>query len=272
MSLRSTVNRTTGYTANMLQLGRELRMPWDVVFMGHKPNATTDNTDEYVKLQLERLHKAFKSARQNIRQAQVLQKKGYDGRSALKEISFQVGDLVYTINTSVPVGHSAKLQPIMKGPFIVTEVLSPSLYVVKDRKKSYVLHHDRLLLCEDRVVPLWVQKARKYVLEQGECGSPPDHTDGAESTTFNLHEFFENVGEDAHNTEEEVHFAAQLHDTEAVEPQIIVAPLDDTVEEGPQQSTVAEGPQQSTVAERPRQSTRRGRQVVTPQRLRDYVL
>ena len=69
----------------------------------------------------------------------------------------EVGDLVYKLDSAKKVGQSPKLQQVWKGPFLVTKVLSPILFRVCDRKKSYVLHHDRLKPCEDRDIPLWLR-------------------------------------------------------------------------------------------------------------------
>ena len=46
----------------------------------------------------------------------------------------------------------------------MTKVLSPALYRVANRKRSYVLHHDRLKVCEDRAIPMWIQRKRKQLL------------------------------------------------------------------------------------------------------------
>ena len=58
-------------------------------------------------------------------------------------------------------GESKKLKPISIGPLVVTTVINPVLFHVKDRKKEYVLHHDR----EDRVVPLWLPRMRHNMLD-----------------------------------------------------------------------------------------------------------
>ena len=52
----------------------------------------------------------------------------------------------------------------------MTRVLSPYLFEVQGQKKSLVLHHDRLRLCEDRVIPFWVRRRRRQLFEQEERG------------------------------------------------------------------------------------------------------
>ena len=58
------------------------------------------------------------------------------------EHMYKSGELVYLLNNSVDVGLSRKLKPIYKGPYIITEVFSPSLYRIEDRCRDFVVHHD----------------------------------------------------------------------------------------------------------------------------------
>ena len=42
----------------------------------------------------------------------------------------------------------------------MTEVVTPYLYRVADRRRTMVLHHDKLKLCEDREIPFWIRRKR----------------------------------------------------------------------------------------------------------------
>jgi hypothetical protein len=247
MSIRSTVNRTTGYTANMLMLGREVNMPWDVAFNINTPKAPRDNVSEYVRQTLDQMEEAFSSARQHIKSAQIVQKAGYDKRSTLRHVSFNIGDLVYTINTSNPTGRSRKLQPVLKGPYIISKVLSSSLYVVRGRRRYHVLHHDRLRLCEDRNIPHWVHRARSSVLNQAE---EPDITCTLDSSDDNS---LDTIGID------------WLFNAPHVEDPVNVQP---SVEDSP--ATTNDGEDFGTWQEET-QITRSGRKVVVPKHLKEYV-
>ena len=68
-----------------------------------------------------------------------------------------MGDLVYKLDSAKNVGQSPKLQQVWQDPFLVTKVLSPVSFRICDRKKSYVLHHDKLKPCDDRDIPLWLR-------------------------------------------------------------------------------------------------------------------
>ena len=72
---------------------------------------------------------------------------------------------MYRLNGATKVGESKKLKPIWIDPLVVTAVINPVLFRVKDCKKEYVLHHDRLKSCEDRVVPLCLRRMRHNMLD-----------------------------------------------------------------------------------------------------------
>ena len=74
-------------------------------------------------------------------------------------------------------GQCKKLQPVWHGPFCVIAVLSPALYKIRDRKRDQVVHHDRLKLCEDRYVPLWMKWIQHHVLTM-ETKIPDKHSSG----------------------------------------------------------------------------------------------
>ena len=127
-------------------------------------NARDQPPSEYLKELDEKLRNAFTMARSNLRTAQCRQKKDYDTRSQLKERRFGVDDLVYVRNMTTRVGQGKKLLPILKGPFVVTKAISHVLYRVADRKKEHVKHHDKLRICEDRDIPLWIRRKRQKII------------------------------------------------------------------------------------------------------------
>jgi hypothetical protein len=70
------------------------------------------------------------------------------------------------LNGATKKGHSKKLQPIYVGPYLVTHKISDILYQIQGRrgKERRVIHHDRLKLCKDRDLPLWIHRDRKELL------------------------------------------------------------------------------------------------------------
>ena len=96
----------------------------------------------------------------------AVNKRDYDLK--MYQRAYNRGDLVYLLHPQIKSGVSRKLQPIYKGPFLVVAVLSPVLYRIRDRRGDKVVHHDRLQICDDRFVPLWMRKMRHQFLELDE--------------------------------------------------------------------------------------------------------
>ncbi len=93
---------------------------------------------------------------------QLRQKRDYDLR--LVEQQFDVGDLVYRIDSSTKVGAKA-LKPVWQGPYLVVGGTFP-LYRVRAPRREVVLHHERLKLCLDREIPLWLHRMRRDLLNK----------------------------------------------------------------------------------------------------------
>ena len=159
-AIRCLENPSTGFTANRLMLGREVHKPIHVKF-GIVPDGF-ENVGEYVRKLDEIMRETHRVARDNLKGALRTRKKDYDVK--LKTESYQVGDFVYKINSSIKKGVSKKLLPIYDGPFIVTCVLSPILIEIENRKRRKVVHHDKLKHCNDRCIPLWIRRRRQELL------------------------------------------------------------------------------------------------------------
>ena len=61
------------------------------------------------------------------------------------------------------IGISSKLRPPWSGPFLVISA-RPPIYRIGGRKKSKVVHYNRLKPCEDSTFPLWLQRKRHSLL------------------------------------------------------------------------------------------------------------
>lgn len=89
-AIRAAVNRTTGFTPNMLMLGREMNMPAQLMF--HMPRRKSNSTDEYVSNLLEDIERAHTVARENLKTSPRRLKRYYDPRVSLRPYS--EGDVV----------------------------------------------------------------------------------------------------------------------------------------------------------------------------------
>nr|XP_054764688.1 uncharacterized protein LOC129271338 [Lytechinus pictus] len=146
-AIRSSVNRTTGFTPNKLMLGREVNLPSDLVFSVPQP-AQEQTKEEYVAELTCAMRNAHISARAAIKSAQRKMKRDYDIKQYTRE--FEVNDRVYIRDTACAKGKSRKLNPPWKGPAIIVEKRSPYLYRVAFRKTIATYNHDRLKKCTDQ--------------------------------------------------------------------------------------------------------------------------
>ena len=142
----------TGYSANMMMLGMEVFQPIDILMRTAGEHFHEENPAGYVQHLCQVLKDVHTSASKKLQTQLNYQKCYYNLK--LEENHYEVGDFVYLLNGATKLGESKKLKPIWIGPLVVTTVINPVLFHVKDHKKEYVLHHDR----EDRVVPLWLPR------------------------------------------------------------------------------------------------------------------
>ena len=168
-AINSTVNRQTGFTRNKMMLGREVSLPVEIMLGTAELTIESIEPPDYVKKLEEVLHQTHEIARCNLQSTQLRQKRDYDSRLVVSK--YQVGDLVYKVDSSTKVGQSSKLKPVWKGPLLITKVLSSVLFRIRDKRGESVIHHDRLKLCQDRAIPMWMRKMRQRFLSTG-CPTP----------------------------------------------------------------------------------------------------
>ena len=168
-AIRATVNRSTGFTPNMLMLGREVRCPIDLMLKLGEGGEPGRGENKFIKEVQETWRTAHILAREELCMAQRRQKDYYDLRKRV--VRFKVGDVVLRKNNAGVVGGSKKLNPVWKGEWVNVEVKSPVLFKVKNHKKTMLLHHDKLKLCTDEVLPRWVIRLRLRVLRDMENSS-----------------------------------------------------------------------------------------------------
>ena len=85
-------------------------------------------------------------------------KRAYDVKLLVK--SYRVGDPVYCLDTATLKGKSSKLKSPWKGPGIIVKKISEAIFCVKVGNKYFVVNHDRIKLCQDRILPLWIKRLK----------------------------------------------------------------------------------------------------------------
>ena len=156
---RSSVHDSTGFTPNMLMLGRETLIPAEIS-MGCIPenNRMCTHVDYVVDLQ-ENMASAHELARKNLRKNAERQKRDYDTR--INKTTYQEGDLVLCWDKSKVKGKCKKIDPsIWKGPFVIKRKISDLLFEIRQSptSKTKIVHHDRLQHYNGNRIPDWHYK------------------------------------------------------------------------------------------------------------------
>ena len=160
-AIRSLPNRQTGFSPNFLMLGREVTHLADLLVP--ESGSVGDERLGYAENLRSRLRKAHALVREHLQVSQKRQKDQYDLQ--LRQTKYQLGDVVLRRNDSSKKGHSNKLKPSWKGPFLIVEVLSLVLFRVRGPRKTKILHHDLIKKCHDVELPMWLRWARHKVEE-----------------------------------------------------------------------------------------------------------
>jgi hypothetical protein len=151
-------------------LGREVNTPAYLMFGDVRRDPPVD-IKAYV-LDLERATQiAHETARSRLKTLEERIKRDYD-----------LGDLVYVLDTCTVKGNCRKLSPSWKGPGIILKKLNPHLYRVKTKFSVMVVIHDRLKHCRDMDIPLWLSRYQEKfrstpaqtVTQPSEGGIPSD--------------------------------------------------------------------------------------------------
>ena len=147
-ALRSTVNRSTGFTPNRIMLGREVCQPADIMYPLPKQAREDVESHDYCRRLRAAMEQAHETARQTLKATQKRAKRDYDLRVCRRE--YKVGQWVYVLDTAHIKGQCKKLSPPWRGPARIVEKLSPYNYRVAYRRAVVTLHHDKLKPCTDR--------------------------------------------------------------------------------------------------------------------------
>ena len=158
-------HEATGFSPNYLVLGREVRLPLDLVY-GTPEDATKHQTyEEVVMERWTRQRDAFEMARQHIGRAAERSKQYYDLKVRPK--SFDVGSWIWVYNPRRYVGRSPKWQKLYTGPFLVVGKLGIVNLVVQRSPKAnkQVIHVDKAKMCFGDTPKSWLPEEDRIELE-----------------------------------------------------------------------------------------------------------
>ena len=149
MAYRATEHESTGYSPNMLMLGRETGTPLDLIY--EMPDRWKKvPAHDWTWVLKERLERAHAFVKKNSDKSIRRQKHYHDMRMSYQ--TFKKGDKVYVFFPQRRIGCSSKLTSFWRGPFEVKEKLSEVLYKVDCGRngKEQIIHCDRMKACRQQ--------------------------------------------------------------------------------------------------------------------------
>ena len=164
---RSCEHASTGYSPNMMFLGRETYQPIELLFgepySGYAEDVKGNDCDYVVELR-EKMGTIYDLVRDHLNQKFNYQRKEIDTGPGFRK--YNVGDLVYVRDSSKSKGLSPKLQPHWQGPGIILRTLSDLVFEIRLNQKgrTKILHHDRLKPYASEETPRWMLSLRTKLL------------------------------------------------------------------------------------------------------------
>ena len=162
---RATPCESTGLTPNLLMLGREVRLPAELMY-GSQSNATCEiqSYGKYVEHLKTRIEHAHEVARKHLLTSATRQAKIYDAK--LSFYQYQVGDLVWVALEGCRPGLSPNLQAayrgLYRGPCCKYNDLNYRVQLSQFGLER-VLHHNKLKPYEGENIPSWIQTVRSMI-------------------------------------------------------------------------------------------------------------
>jgi hypothetical protein len=157
---RASPHNSTGYSPNLLFLGRDTRMPLDLVMgLPAEERDPSFTTEDFIVDMQRRADFAYRVAREKLQLAAERRKVGYDIN--VKEQTFKEGDWVWYWNPRRYRAKSPKWQKCYTGPFLIVRSIPPVNFVLQQRARSkpFVTHADKLKRCYSDTPANWLTEA-----------------------------------------------------------------------------------------------------------------
>ena len=157
LAYRSSIHGSTGFSPNMMMLGREVELPLQAVVP--RPEDDKEDICEYVQGVQEKLEEAHVAARVHLKKAAQHQKRNYDHR-ATNVRKFNPGQAVWYHNLTLKMGRCKKFNHPWKGPYTVTQAIDDVTYKIQEKpqSKGIVCHVDKLKLYKGEKQPMWFRQ------------------------------------------------------------------------------------------------------------------
>ena len=153
---RASLHEATGFSPNRLFLGREVRMPLNLVMGLPLDEFQCANVDEFVQKSQEQMASAYAIAREHLGVAAQRRKTTYDIR--VRQQQFGVGDWVWYWYPRRYPSKSPKWQKGYTGPYLVVRKIEPVNFVLQKspKAKPFVVHVNKLKKCFSPTSLSWI--------------------------------------------------------------------------------------------------------------------
>lgn len=161
---RASAHEATKLSPNLMSIGREIRLPLDLVY-GQPSQHQDSNPYDVVDVLRNRMLHAHEVARRYLKVYAERSKNNYDLKGNFNV--YKSGDLVWYLHETKKVGVAPKLEKRYEGPYIVKEKKSPWNYIIQKERNGVdkLVHHDKLKPYVGLDVPRWMQVCRKKMSE-----------------------------------------------------------------------------------------------------------
>ena len=163
---RATPNESTRLTPNLLTMGREVRLPAELVFGSFTASNQGEITSygDFVDQLRSRMQHAHEVARKYLSSAAKRSKEMYDVKMAVNK--YERGDLVWCLDETRKVGIMSKLGNAYDGPFLVKKKVTELDFVLQLNQDGdeKLVHHNKLKPYEGDSPPNWLKRARRKLL------------------------------------------------------------------------------------------------------------
>ena len=157
---RATVNPSTGCTPNLLMMGREVRLPSEIMYTPPQKEGFV-TYGAYVQDLKSCMEKAHQVARKHLASATKRQKDAYDAKVLLHV--YQPGDLVWYATESTQMHITPKLRKSYLGPVLIVKRFDDLNYMIQidSKGKRRVVNHNKLLPYNGTQKLKWAKQALK---------------------------------------------------------------------------------------------------------------
>ena len=149
---------TTKESPYFLQHGRDPIVPYTAILTPTR--AKFDIDINYGSQLAQRLHKAFKTVKDNLENARRKREIYFNKKT--KEIKYEIGEKVYLEIPPQNLGVSRKLQPLYRGPYRIINKTGPVNVTISEiygPQKNMVVHVNRIKACYD--LPIFLSQLLK---------------------------------------------------------------------------------------------------------------